>query len=386
MKLKKLSESVESKLLCEDISSLKKTASDFINDTIDSALSNIAVQLPSKVKGYDASWAATDGSDAAEATKAQTALVKAVTDLLFANYSDESLTESNDDKLLMEGPLDMLKDLHNKIDPKGALKRATNALDKIPKNAEKVLAKDFDSKNKNSKFYIDHNYGKPYTQSEWIRLCNAKAGDNEFYKQRYNAIVVDEAGYIVRRGIELVNGRERFLIGSTDKLKSEYATDDYSYGSVKPKKDETPTTVDQKKDDAPQEPDVKPDNSTAPDDKKPVDDKSSKDSDSTKDADATKTGETSDDSSQQNKTKELSQKPKTVNSRKTRRLHALAALGISFLDEKNKPVDMSKNSTIDFDTMLKGKYFVKIGTTKVPFAKWYATAKQRKILEQLKLF
>lgn len=381
MKIKQLSESVESKLLCEDISSLKKSASDFINDTIDSALSNIAVQLPNKVKGYDASWAATEGSDAAEATKAQDALVKAVTDLLFANYSEESISESYNDEILMEGPLDMLKnikrDIHNKVDPKGALKRATKEMNNIPKNAEKILATDFNTKNKNSKFYVDHNYSKPYTQSEWIQLCNANQGDEKFYKQRYNAVVVDESGFIVRRGLEdLSKESVRFLMGRTDKLKPEYATDDYSYGNAKAPEEETSAGVDQKKDDAPQEPD----NSTAPDDKKPVDDKSSKDS---KDA---KTDKTSDDDSQQDKTKELSQKPKTVNSRKTRRLHALASLGITFLDEKNQPVDMSKNSTLDFDAMLKGKYFVKVGTSRVPFDKWYNTAKQRKILEQLKLF
>ena len=134
---------------------------------------------------------------------------------------------------------------------------------KAEKKAQKALEKDFSNVTKRAKFYIDNNYGKPYSQAEWRALIDKTekkfkeqqeeinkmpqdANDdsdsrnqaqkkldtakNKFDAQIYNAIVVAEEGHYIRRGGEYL---ERQLIpfspGHNDKITVGYFMEPYKY-------------------------------------------------------------------------------------------------------------------------------------------------------------
>lgn len=180
--------------------------------------------------------------------------------------------EQLDENLLVEGPIgdffNGVKDKFTKkgpVDPKEAQKEADRkAREKADKKIEKrkkkqdpaFLGKDFHGQNSKSTFYIDNNYDKPMTQSQFTKWWDTaqqkienmpvetpedqkkkQAAEDKVYAQRYNAIVVSEHGRYMRRGAEPLEAKViTFIPGENDKIANGYFIEPYKYkksGAVK---------------------------------------------------------------------------------------------------------------------------------------------------------
>lgn len=163
-------------------------------------------------------------------------------------FNDFKLTL--DESLLMEGPLDTIKQLgrdavrgvQNAFSPKGAMKRAKKDYDKDQDKkqtkANVVLSKDFSSKNANAYFYLNHDYTNPIDYEDWCnKFRNLDPSDSDDYIAWHNAIVVDKDGYYLRRGSEdMRNKLERFIPEQNDELNKFYRLEPYTYKPVRSKK------------------------------------------------------------------------------------------------------------------------------------------------------
>ena len=132
-----------------------------------------------------------------------------------------------------------------------AKQRQDKAKKKIEKKSSKVLARDFESRCADAKFYIDNNYSKPMSQSQWRswqetqqRKIDQMPDDpdeqsedgkkakaqRKLDAQIYNAIVINKFGHFIRRGVEfLENGRMTFIPGKNDQIKNGYFMEPYKY-------------------------------------------------------------------------------------------------------------------------------------------------------------
>ncbi len=101
------------------------------------------------------------------------------------------------------------------------------------KKAPQILAGDFRDKGKSYKFYINNDYKKPYTQSQWLDLYKELSAndDPQALSPMYNAIVVDQSGYYIRRGLELMPRiyPVRFEEGRGDEIDADFVFDPYTY-------------------------------------------------------------------------------------------------------------------------------------------------------------
>ena len=273
MKIKKLNESIEFKSLKEDVRDIRTQVKSFIEEKVDSIFDNIAVEAVSSVKGYNSEWCEEPGAGAlaTQLTKATEQLIEATLNVLFANAKDEQ-TESYDEEgfpekceicgsllndggtcprcddgeedledlnesILNEGPFDALKKLargvQNAVDPRNTISRAKQDYKKDQKDkqtrANKVLAKDFDNSRATARFYLDHDYTKPYEYEDWCDMF-MDTPDGDEYARWHNAIVVDQDGYYIRRGSEdLYRRLEKFLPGRNDKLEKYFREEPYTY-------------------------------------------------------------------------------------------------------------------------------------------------------------
>lgn len=188
---------------------------------------------------------------------------------LSESYDFSSLTSKKEhlsEELLQEGPVwDYLKDKgkaalsNNKLaqkirdikDPQAAKngqnaeKEAEQRRKYLTKKAAHVIANDFRPVNSNSKFYINQDYTKPFSQDafkEWQEKQRAAAdGDPEAMEKLDNiindAIVLDREGYYMRRGAEdLSKQLIRFKAGVNDEVGGQYRSPDYKYRKTTPKK------------------------------------------------------------------------------------------------------------------------------------------------------
>ncbi len=104
---------------------------------------------------------------------------------------------------------------------------------------EKIIKTDFSSEYARCKFYINNNYKRGYTQTEWQEYYQQQV-DNTLDKnsQEYaeaiapilNAIVLDKEGYYMRRGMEDMSKKlERLRIGENDHISLNYFIEPYKY-------------------------------------------------------------------------------------------------------------------------------------------------------------
>lgn len=94
------------------------------------------------------------------------------------------------------------------------------------KKADKILATDFSSKAKNWKYYIPEGNGKysqtPMTNRDFLaKYGNAVVGTEE-YKARCDALVLDDKGDYVRRGLEWLEGQRVKADVKNPKIKQQY--------------------------------------------------------------------------------------------------------------------------------------------------------------------
>lgn len=143
-----------------------------------------------------------------------------------------SETFEDDENILNEAPK-FLRNIQNKINPKGAKKRAmkdsAKAISKARKKAEVVLSKDFDAKRKHAKFYPGgKNTKTPMDWETWRSVYGVELEVKDpKYAEWYNAIVTDANGYYIRRGAEdLENAVVKYIPGHNDKLTSLYKWDE----------------------------------------------------------------------------------------------------------------------------------------------------------------
>lgn len=127
---------------------------------------------------------------------------------------------------------DKLKDLFCADSLEKATAKMNREKNAILKNASKMLARDFSAENARSDFYVDNNYGKPYSQSEWIALYNKLSAQDapQALTPMYNAIVVMEDGFYFRRGLENLRTKYiEFAPGENDQITHTYAVEPYTY-------------------------------------------------------------------------------------------------------------------------------------------------------------
>lgn len=103
-----------------------------------------------------------------------------------------------------------------------------------------LFKKDMSSKCARSTFYMNNDYDNGYSQSEWLKLFKESITDKEWdiNSEEYaeavapfiNAVVVDDTGYYLRRGMEnLDRAYERFLPGVNDQISLNHFVEPYKY-------------------------------------------------------------------------------------------------------------------------------------------------------------
>lgn len=132
------------------------------------------------------------------------------------------------DEIIDEGIIDRVHRFTDKLKGKSAkeieLNSAARAQKKEMKKFEKVLAQDFNIDHKDAKYYIDHDYKKPFDYAEWKDKFGGDLDINsKEYEQWFNAIVTTPDGYYIRKGAEDFSKKlVRLLPGKNDKLNSMY--------------------------------------------------------------------------------------------------------------------------------------------------------------------
>ncbi len=170
-------------------------------------------------------------------------------------------THELEEELLVEGPISWIKDkLSGKpanqaeADRKAREKTKKQIDKRKAKKDPKFLAKDLTSKNSKSTFYIDNKYDKPMNQNQWQTWLDKQQqkidgmtspeeqdkkdkAQAKFDAQRYNAIVVDENNYMMRRGAEdMEHAYQQLKPGINDEIRNGYFMEPYKYkkyGAVK---------------------------------------------------------------------------------------------------------------------------------------------------------
>lgn len=100
------------------------------------------------------------------------------------------------------------------------------------KRASLMLSIDFRKENGNAKFYIDNNYDAPYNQQQWQELYEELSAkeDPQALAPMYNAVVVSEYGYFIRRGLEPLEAKiVRFIPGKNDEVSCTFIYEPYTY-------------------------------------------------------------------------------------------------------------------------------------------------------------
>lgn len=122
----------------------------------------------------------------------------------------------------------------------GAIRKATLKKKNTAKLAEIMLKKDLSSKCSRCTFYMNNDYNNGYSQSEWLKIFKESVIDKEWDKdsEEYakavapyiNAIVVDDTGYYLRRGMEnMANALKKFQPGVNDRVSLNYFVEPYEY-------------------------------------------------------------------------------------------------------------------------------------------------------------
>lgn len=104
------------------------------------------------------------------------------------------------------------------------------------KKASKVLAKDFSAKAARYRFFMNNNYDEPYSQRQWMELYeqNRASGDPQSLVPMYNAVSVDENGYLIRRGLEpMEHSYQKLNPGVNDEISNTFAVEPYTYKKAK---------------------------------------------------------------------------------------------------------------------------------------------------------
>ena len=135
---------------------------------------------------------------------------------------------------LYEGPISWIK---NKLDPLSRARASERkSVEGIGKNHRKILAADFSKDAATHKFYMNGSK-KPLTQDQWKQLfLNVEPDDIERKKIDgknpdaqlwWNSVVTSKGGYIIRRGIEVLNNKNVLIeLGGNDKIKDGYRWED----------------------------------------------------------------------------------------------------------------------------------------------------------------
>lgn len=208
MKITRLAEKNNNlKIIDEDINLIRHQVREFIDNKIDSILDNIAIELASEVHGYEPDWCYDDsyGELEKDFDKIRAIFLSKLENLLFAYAPVNDLTESNG---LNESSIkDAFREIQNKLDPKGArartLKDTETELAKRAKEAERVLATDFELSERDATFYPGGDLSKPMSWDDWKdKYANVTPENAKEFAEWYNAIVLDSLGYYIRRGAE----------------------------------------------------------------------------------------------------------------------------------------------------------------------------------------
>jgi hypothetical protein len=110
----------------------------------------------------------------------------------------------------------------------------------IAGKAESILKKDMSSNCARSTFYMNNDYDNGYSQSEWMKIYKESVIEKEWDKdsEEYaeavapfiNAIVVDDTGYYLRRGMEnMAHTGAKFQPGVNDRISLNYFVEPYDY-------------------------------------------------------------------------------------------------------------------------------------------------------------
>lgn len=105
---------------------------------------------------------------------------------------------------------------------------------------EHVLKKDTSSKCARCTFYAFNDYENGYSQREWVEFCKQRMGNGELDEKSeeyaeavapiINAIVVDEGGWYIRRGLQnMEHSGEDFAPGVNDAISLNYFVEPYKY-------------------------------------------------------------------------------------------------------------------------------------------------------------
>lgn len=107
----------------------------------------------------------------------------------------------------------------------------------LAEKAEIFMKEDFSPKCARASFYIGNNYRHKMCQADWQKYCQERVGNildknSQEYAEAvapiFNAIVVGEAGYYIRRGMEHPSFT-RFLPGVNDRISLNYFVEPYEY-------------------------------------------------------------------------------------------------------------------------------------------------------------
>lgn len=109
----------------------------------------------------------------------------------------------------------------------------------LAEKVEVIIKNDSSPKYARATFYIDNNYYHRISQADWQKYCQAiiDSAPNKNapeYEEKVapiaNAIVVDEDGFLLRRGMEDISkSLQRFMPGVNDMISLNYFAEPYKY-------------------------------------------------------------------------------------------------------------------------------------------------------------
>ena len=155
-------------------------------------------------------------------------------------FDDAKLTL--DEEVLNEGPLGPAlrkfgRSVADKFAPKSAEKRQIAGHEKDDKaqhkkHAHPVLARDFTTKAQKWRFIANKKDAKPVNFDQWWDMYKdvSTNPNDEHYAEWYNACVIDEDGFYIRRGSENLNGKLiKYIPGDNDELLRMWRVDPYEW-------------------------------------------------------------------------------------------------------------------------------------------------------------
>ena len=123
----------------------------------------------------------------------------------------------------------------------GKEKLAKHLFDKmsLAERVEKIIQTDLSPKYARAAFYIGNNYHHRMSQADWQEYCKERIDPSmdknspeyaEAVAPIVNAIVLDQEGFYLRRGMEdLSHNLQRFLPGVNDRISLNYFVEPYKY-------------------------------------------------------------------------------------------------------------------------------------------------------------